>query len=75
MIIMKTKILASLMTILALNIQTTYAAFPDTELSFYRDSIEQLASEGIISGYDDGRFGPDNTITRAEMLKVLFGTK
>lgn len=55
--------------------QSAFASFPDTELSFYRDSIEQLASEGIISGYDDGRFGPDNTITRAEMLKILFGTK
>ena len=55
--------------------QSAFASFPDTELSYYRDSIEQLASEGIISGYDDGRFGPDNTITRAEILKVLLGTK
>ena len=55
--------------------QTVFASFPDTELSFYRDSIEQLSSEGIISGYDDGTFGADNTITRAEMLKILFGTK
>ena len=30
--------------------------FSDTELSYYRDSIQTLATEGIISGYGDGRF-------------------
>lgn len=54
--------------------QVFAASFSDTDLSFYRDSIETLADEGIISGYGDGRFGPDNTITRAEILKVLLGT-
>jgi len=53
-------------------LQSFAATFTDTELSHYRDSIEILASEGVISGYGDGRFGPDNTITRAEILKILF---
>ncbi len=56
-------------------IQSFAATFTDTELSYYRGSIETLASEGIISGYGDGRFGPDNTITRAEILKILFWAK
>jgi hypothetical protein len=49
--------------------------FPDTEFSFYRDSIKILSDEGIISGYGDGKFGPENTITRAEILKILFKSK
>lgn len=53
-------------------IQSFAATFTDTDLSYYRGSIETLANEGIISGYGDGRFGPDNTITRAEILKILF---
>jgi len=65
-----------LILILALfPLQSFAATFTDTELSHYRDSIEILASEGIISGYGDGRFGPDNTITRAEILKILFWAK
>jgi hypothetical protein len=54
---------------------THAGVFRDTDLSHYRDSIETLESEGVISGYGDGRFGPDNTITRAEILKVLLGSK
>lgn len=49
--------------------------FNDTELSYYQDSIQTLASEWVIAGYGDGRFGPDNTITRAEILKILFWAK
>lgn len=56
-------------------LQSFAATFSDTELSHYRGSIETLESEGIISGYGDGRFGPDNTITRAEILKVLLGSQ
>ena len=51
------------------------SSFSDTELSYYRDSIESLTNEGIISGYGDGRFGPENTITRAEILKIFLKVK
>ena len=50
-------------------------SFSDTSLSYYRDSIETLANEWVISGYGDGRFGPENTITRAEILKILMRAK
>ncbi len=69
-------ILTLICTLLMLPLQSfAVVSFTDTELSYYRDSIETLANEGIISGYGDGRFGPDNTITRSEILKVLLGTK
>ena len=51
------------------------SSFSDTELSYYRDSIESLTSEDIISGYGDGKFGPENTITRAEILKIFLKVK
>lgn len=35
-------------------------------------AIEYLRGQGIISGYDDGSFRPDNSINRAEALKLVF---
>ena len=35
------------------------------------ESIKSLASKGIVSGYEDGSFKPNNEITRAEFSKML----
>ena len=51
--------------------QVLASSFSDTSYSFYRDSIDTLASEGIISGFGDGTFGPEKTISRAELLKIF----
>ncbi len=37
----------------------------------YYEAIEALYYAGLISGYPDGDFKPENTINRAEMLTVL----
>jgi hypothetical protein len=37
----------------------------------YFDAIEYVKSNGIVQGYSDGTFKPDNTINRAEFLKIL----
>ena len=34
-------------------------------------SIKFLSEEGILAGYDDGSFKPENTINRAEFLKIF----
>ncbi|MCG7337022.1 S-layer homology domain-containing protein [Sporosarcina sp. ACRSM] len=34
-------------------------------------AIAALANAGIINGYGDGRFGPNDTITRAQMASIL----
>lgn len=49
------------------------AIFPDIETSPYRTAIEYLAEQGIVSGYPDGTFKPQNQINRAELLKILVG--
>lgn len=72
---MQLRILASAVLILAMGIENIYALFPDIENSFYRDSVQILSDEGVISGFADGTFGPEKTITRAEILKVLLKTK
>lgn len=35
------------------------------------EAITSMAQEGIISGYNDGTFRPDNRITRAEFAKIM----
>ncbi|EKD63751.1 MAG: amidase [uncultured bacterium] len=37
----------------------------------YAEAIEYLRDAGMISGYDDGSFKPDQEINRAEILKML----
>lgn len=50
----------------------TWSAFTDVpNYSKFAKSIAKAYSAGIIDGYPDGTFKPDNTITRAEMACVL----
>lgn len=36
-----------------------------------REAIEYLADKGILSGYEDGSFKPDNSISRGEFAKIM----
>jgi len=47
-------------------------AFKDVaEDHFYHDSIIAAAGAGLVNGYEDETFRPDNTITRAEVVTVI----
>lgn len=49
-------------------------AFPDVGATHpYRTAIENLSSRGIISGYQDGRFGPQDAVMRAQFAKLVCG--
>lgn len=39
--------------------------------TLYGDQIALLAEKGIVSGYKDGTFGPDDPITRQQFAKML----
>lgn len=47
------------------------ASFEDTEGFEFEASVLKLADLGIISGYPDGTFKPDNLVTRAEFAKMI----
>ncbi len=59
---------------LAISLSTT-AAFgaemSDLSDHWARDYIYTWVEEGLISGYDDGTFRPDNAITRAEFMYIV----
>ena len=39
--------------------------------SWAEEAINSLASKKIVSGYGDGKFGPERNVTRAEFVKML----
>lgn len=45
--------------------------FSDIEGHWAQNAIEKWAEYGIINGYPDGRFGPNNNITRAEFAAIV----
>lgn len=45
--------------------------FDDIAASFAKAEIEALAKDGIISGYADGSFKPQNNVTRAEFATLI----
>jgi hypothetical protein len=48
--------------------------FTDVEESHWAFTyIAQLSKDNVIGGYPDGKFYPDNTITRAEFAKIMIG--
>ncbi|MGO4545115.1 S-layer homology domain-containing protein [Paenibacillus sp. 2TAB23] len=56
----------------ALGLQTANdASFSDIKGHWAEDAILALQSNGIISGYADGSFKPDQTISRAEMVTMI----
>lgn len=47
------------------------AAYADIATHWAKEYIAALSGKGIINGYEDGTFRPDNQITRAEFAKLL----
>lgn len=47
--------------------------FPDVAINHAnRTAILELAAQGVITGYADGRFGPEDPVNRAQMLTLLY---
>lgn len=71
------KLLAIFMTlcmiipVLATGAVATDTPFSDIAGHWAEDTITRWADVGIVNGYPDGTFKPDNDITRAELAKIL----
>ena len=49
------------------------AAFTDqADIKVDSDVVDTLVSLGVINGYTDGSFKPNDTVTRAEMAKMIY---
>ena len=66
------KLLTSFLVSAFLALPVHAASYPDVakdHLNF--NAIEYLDDQEIINGYTDGTFGPDNSVTRAEAMKII----
>ena len=51
------------------------AAFPDVASdNKYKSAIDTMTNLGIIGGYEDGTFRPDDLVRRDEMAKIIYVT-
>ena len=49
------------------------ASFADvTAGQWYSDGVAWASANGIVTGYSNGSFGPDDTITREQMAAILY---
>jgi hypothetical protein len=47
-------------------------SFPDVPASYvHADAIERLANAGVIAGFTDGTFRPNNPVTRGQLARLL----
>lgn len=46
--------------------------FADISLSEYEESIQKCVAAGILKGYEDGTFRPDNFVTNAELSVAVY---
>lgn len=48
---------------------------PFTDVSegdWYYDAVRFVNEQGLMSGYSDGRFGPNEPLSRAQLAQILF---
>lgn len=69
---MKVKILA-ILALFLLNIPLAFA-FSDIDGHWAEDYIVEMSDRGIVEGYSDDTFAPEQYVTRAEFLKMALTT-
>lgn len=65
-----TSILVSMASFGVAHAQTRFNDVPSS--SPYYNAVQWLTDNGVIQGYGDGTFRPNNPVNRAEMLKMIF---
>lgn len=55
--------------------ETTSKRFSDVPASgqWYSEAVTWAANTGVVNGYDNGRFGPNDIITREQFAKIVYG--
>jgi len=71
---MKKRVLALILTLIlafSISLPAFATSFTDLEGHWAREYMENLASRGFLSGYEDGTMRPENNITACEALALL----
>ena len=58
--------------ILATSASAFAVSFPDVDANAsYAGAVDALTTLGVVNGDDNGKFNPENTVTRAEFAKMV----
>ena len=63
-------ITASILILAAISVPFAATEFSDMKDHWAKANVENLRSKGIIDGYEDGTFKPENTVTYGEFIKM-----
>ena len=73
---MKKVLALVLAAVMALSVAVSAASFPDVDASTAEGkAIVALADMGVLGGFEDGTFGADKTVTRAQFAKIMYALK
>lgn len=50
--------------------EITFTDVPDG--AWYEDAVRYVVENGLMSGYGNGRFGPEDVLTRAQLAQILY---
>ena len=52
---------------------STVAGFPDVSpTAWYADAVNWAAANGYVTGYDNGSYGPEDSLTREQLAAILY---
>ena len=74
---MKKEYIIALVVGICSSLLTTYASGPMSNFSdvsqddYYASSIERMVQLGVVQGYENGNFGPNDPLTRAQAAIML----
>ena len=65
------KILFAILVVIVLSFSMSFAAFSDVAGTKYENAVTVLNNMGIVDGFGDGTFKPQDSVTRAQLCKML----
>ena len=66
--------LVSVLTLTFGGLTSNAATFSDIEYHWGKNVVEEMAKKGIVNGFPDGTFKPDEKVTREQFAKLLVET-
>ncbi len=65
-------VIASTLSIVVVFASGPGTPYPDvSEDAYYQDSVYRMRDLGVITGYADGNFGPNDYVTRGQIATIL----
>ena len=64
-------VIVSLIAVLCVSLSVQAVDFPDVVGTKYNTAVQKLVGLGVINGFDDGTFKPEDPVTRCQLAKML----